>query len=118
MGIIRSLLYSLASAMAVPTKSMKGMKSMKATKGVIARGRVAKSMVLSGKKVKTVGGLTQDKLVKNKNGKVVSKAYSARSKKQFVKNGLGKWNAALKQAKKALNLTGFVLIGGKTAKGK
>merc|ERR1712187_938755 len=78
-------------------------KAMKAKKvSVIAKGKMAKPSVLSGRKAKTQGGLTKDKLVKNKAGRVVSKAMSARAKK----------------ARKELGLTGFVAIGGKSAAGK
>merc|ERR1712066_84610 len=96
---------------------MKGaMKAMK--KSVIARGKGAKARVFSGKKAKTSSGLTKDKLMKNKAGKVVSKQRSAASKKNWVKNGLKAWSEAVKKARKELGLTGFVAIGGKSAAGK
>merc|ERR1711896_124007 len=47
----------------------------------IAKGRMAYSMLLKGKKEKTVGGLTAKDLTKNKYGKVVSKKASAKAKK-------------------------------------
>merc|ERR1719231_822312 len=50
---------------------MKAMKKKSVSK--IARGRLAKVMVLRGSKAKTVGGMTAKDLVKNKNGSVVSK---------------------------------------------
>merc|ERR1711876_74249 len=56
---------------------MKTMKAMKA-KSVIAKGVMAKSQVFKGLKSKTQSGLTKDKLVKNKSGKIVSKARSPR----------------------------------------
>merc|ERR1711957_976368 len=93
-------------------------KSMKAKNSKVARGRGAKARVLSGKKTKTSGGLTKDKLMKNKSGKVVSKKASAASKKRYENGGLKAWNMAVKQARKALGLTGFVPIGGKTGQGK
>merc|ERR1712083_1100151 len=104
------------ATMAIPMKGMKGMKSMKSSK--VARGRGAKARVFSGKKVKTSGGLTKDKLCKNKNGKVVSKARSAASKKAFAQGPLKAWSLAVKQARKALDMTGFVPIGGKSARGR
>merc|ERR1719471_871764 len=58
------------------------MKAMK-RKSVIATGKRAKSSVFRGFKVKTSGGLTKDKLVKNRSGKIVSKARSAHAKKMF-----------------------------------
>merc|ERR1712061_775081 len=94
----------------------KSSKAMKVSR--IARGRGAKSRVFSGKKVKTSGGLTKDKLCKNKNGKVVSKARSAASKKAFAQGPLKAWSLAVKQARKALDMTGFVPIGGKSARGR
>merc|ERR1712157_660709 len=86
-------------------------KAMKAKKvSVIAKGTGAKARVFSGKKSKTQSGLTKDKLIKNKRGKVVSK--------KWVENGLKAWSDAVKKARKELGLTGFVAIGGKSAAGK
>merc|ERR1719230_1376154 len=51
-------------------------------------------------------------------GKVVSKARSDHGKKLFVKNGLKAWSEAIKKARKALGLTGFVAIKGRSAQGK
>merc|ERR1712242_119287 len=97
-------------------KAMKGMKVMKAKRvSVIAKGKMAKAVVFRGSKVKTSGGLTKDKLVRNKSGKIVSKAASARSKKAYATSGIKAWADAIKSARKALNLTGFVAIGGKSA---
>merc|ERR1712190_181676 len=96
------------------------MKAMKAKKkvSVIAKGRSAKARVFSGKKLKTQGGLTKDKLMKNRAGKIVTRKASAAGKKSYVKNGLKAWADAVKKARKELNLTGFVAIGGKSAIGK
>merc|ERR1712217_875520 len=91
-------------SMAIPMKRMKSSKAMKVSR--IARGRGAKSRVFSGKKAKTVGGLTKDKLCKNKNGKVVSKAASARGKRFWARSPLKAWSLAIKEARKALDLTG------------
>merc|ERR1711974_434168 len=85
---------------------------------VIAKGRLAKAVVFRGTKVKTVVGLTKDKLVRNKSGKIVSKASSARAKRAYATSGIKAWADAIKAARKALNLTGFVAIGGKSATGK
>merc|ERR1712003_361672 len=98
---------------------MKGMKVMKAKKvSIIAKGKSAKARVFSGRKEKTSTGLTKDKLMKSKSGKVVSKKASAHGKKQYVKNGLMAWADAVKKARKELGLTGFVAVGGKSAAGK
>merc|ERR1711862_338661 len=94
------------------------MKSKKAKRvTVIAKGKRARAAVFSGRKEKTASGLTKAKLMKNSLGKIVSKARSAASKKRFAK-GLGLWTSAVKTARKALILTGFVAINGKTAEGK
>merc|ERR1719219_1347362 len=94
------------------------MKAMKKSKSKIATGKRAKSSVFRGTKVKTSGGLTKDKLVRNKSGKIVSKAASARAKRAYATSGIKAWSDAIKAARKALNLTGFVAIGGKSATGK
>merc|ERR1740123_1610700 len=95
------------------------MKVMKAKRvSVIAKGKRAKSAVFSGKKEKTQSGLTKSSLVRNKNGKVVSKAASAASKRRYANSGIKAWANAVKAARKALNLTGFVAIGGKSPTGK
>merc|ERR1719389_1463052 len=66
-------------------KAMKAMKIMKRKKRVskIARGKLAKSRVLRGLKEKTSGGLRADALMRNKQGKVVSKRASANGKRAF-----------------------------------
>ncbi|CAE8624004.1 unnamed protein product, partial [Polarella glacialis] len=90
-------------------------KAMK--KSTIAKGKRAKSSVFRGSKAKTSGGLTKEKLTKNKGGKVVSKASSARAKKAYSKT-IGGWNTAVMAARKALAIKGFCAIGGKSAQGK
>merc|ERR1719336_3864605 len=112
---------------------MKAMKSMKGTKvmkkamkkamkvkraSIIARGKLAKALVFRGSKQKTPGGLTKDTLTKSKTGKIVSKAMSARAKKNWANSALKKWIDAVKQARKALGVTGFCAVNGKTAQGK
>merc|ERR1719378_798187 len=81
--------------------AMKAMK--KKTVSRIARGRMAKVMVLRGTKEKTIGGMKASDLTKNKQGRVVSKKQSARGKK----NG---WMVAVKKARAELKLKGFVAI--------
>merc|ERR1719205_275287 len=100
-------------AMKSMKKSMKAMKSMKkrAMKvSIIGKGRMAKSQVFKGKKVKTVGGLKKTDLTKSKYGKVVSKKRSAVGKSL-------KWPKAVAAARKALKLKGFVAVGGKSKQG-
>merc|ERR1719362_1582781 len=90
------------------------MKVMKAKRvSVIAKGKMARAAVYSGRKEKT-----QASLIKNKGGKIVSKARSALAKKNFNTSGLKAWCDAVKAARKALNLSGFVAVGGKSATGK
>jgi len=74
--------------------------------------------VLAGKKQKTTSGLTKDKLMKNKYGKIVSKARSALSKRRYATSSIKTWAEAVKTARKSLSLTGFVAINGKSAQGK
>merc|ERR1712186_210234 len=84
----------------------------------LAKGKLARAIVFRGSKEKTASGMTKANLIKNKNGKIVSKAASARAKKAFANSGIKAWADAVKKARKALNLTGFVAIGGKSATGK
>merc|ERR1719415_325168 len=97
-------------------KAVKAMKAMKVKRSsVIARGKMARSIVFRGSKQKTTGGLTKDTLAKSKSGKIVSKAASARAKKAFAKSALKKWCDACKAARKELKISGFCPVGGKTA---
>jgi len=101
-------------------KAMKGAAAMKAMKAKsvskIAKGRLAKAMVLHGKKEKTVGGLTKESLIKNKRGKVVSKRKSASGKRSF--KHIESWVDSVVGARKALNVSGFVAINGASLQGK
>merc|ERR1712007_61388 len=119
---------------ALPMKKAAPMKAMKAKKAapmgamkkvmmakkvsVIAKGKMQKAVVFSGRKVKTSTGLTKANLLKSKSGKIVSKARSQISKKAYANSAIKKWADAMKAARKALNLKGFVPMGGKTAQGK
>merc|ERR1712003_31611 len=102
---------------AMKAASMKAMKKVKKV-SIVARGKLAKVAVFKGKKVKTVGGLTKATLTKSKSGKIVSKAASARAKKNWASSALKKWCDACKQGRKALGIKGFCAVGGKTAQGK
>merc|ERR1712024_206390 len=84
----------------------------------IAKGKLSKVVVFRGSKEKTSGGLTKGQLVKNKTGKVVSKAASAACRKRYAGSKAQAWAKACTAAKKALGISGFVAIGGKTAQGK
>merc|ERR1719245_922469 len=101
------------------TKAMKSMKVMKAKKiSMIAKGTRAKWSVFRGTKTKTVGGLTKDKLMLNKRGKVVSKAGSAASKKRYATSMTKAWIQSIVAARKHMSITGFCPMNGKTAEGK
>merc|ERR1719377_298281 len=101
-------------------KAMKAIKAMKAMKkkfvSKIAKNINARATVLHGHKEKTKTGLTKADLMKNKNGKIVSKKSSAHGKKAY--KNIQAWTKAVQQAKKALGLSGFIIVGGKTAQGK
>merc|ERR1719420_448513 len=94
-------------------KAMRAMKAMKAMKkkivSKIAKGKMAYAVVLRGNKEKTVGGLTKSDLTRNKSGRIVSKKRSAFAKKTFATT-VGPWMKAVKKARAALKLKGFVAI--------
>merc|ERR1711985_212705 len=94
-------LATLLSAMAKAMKAMKAMKKKRVSK--TATGIFRKVLVLRGTKEKTVGGLTAKDLVKNKNGRVVSKKKSALGK-------ANPWMIAVKKARTALKIKGFSAI--------
>merc|ERR1719327_2502874 len=90
------------------------MKSKKVSK--VAKGRFAKAVVLRGGKQKTSGGLTRELLMKNKRGKVVSKKSAAAGKRAY--KNIQDWVSSVVAARKALQVTGFVAINGKSLQGK
>merc|ERR1711988_1518940 len=92
-------------------KAMKGKRVSK-----VARGRFAKAMVLSGRKEKTPGGLTKALLMRNKRGKVVSKRASASGKR--ASRNIQDWVSSVVAARKALQVTGFVAVNGRSLQGK
>merc|ERR1739844_257328 len=104
---------AMKKAMGAPMKAKKAMKVSK-----VAKGKNARAVVFRGGKEKTGSGMTKDKLVKNKSGKIVSKASSARAKKAWAASSLKKWIDAVKQARKVLKVTGFCAVNGKTAQGQ
>ena len=82
----------------------------------IAHGKRAKSSVFRGTKVKTSGGLKKSDLIKNKNGKIVSRRRNLAGKKNYKR--IAKWISAVQKARKALNIKGFQAVGGKTTRGR
>merc|ERR1719261_881718 len=90
-------------------KAMKAMKAMKKkTVSKIAKGKRARSVVFKGSKEKTKTGLTKSDLIKNSQGRIVSKKASAAAKKKY-KNIKG-WIEAVQKARKELGVKGFVAI--------
>merc|ERR1719245_1674467 len=119
---VQSSAMKAAMKVAMTMKGMKGMKAMKAMKvkrtSIIARGKHARALVFRGSRQKTQGGLTKDLLMRNKSGRVVSKARSVLSKKQWASSAMKKWCDAVRQARNELGITGFCAVNGKTAQGK
>merc|ERR1712093_849343 len=101
MGSIRTVQLLNQALLPAMAKAMKAMK--KKTVSKVAKGRFSKVLVLRGTKAKTVGGLTAKDLIKNKNGRVVSKKRSARGK-------ANPWMIAVKKARAALKVKGFSAI--------
>ena len=92
-----------------PKKAKKTKKRKAKRVSTIARGKRKRAAVFGkGPKTKTSGGLTKADLMKNKNGRIVSKKASAAGKKRY-KNISG-WTAAVAKARKALGCKGFVAI--------
>merc|ERR1712124_181757 len=73
----------------------------------IAKGKMSRAVVMRGSKEKTATGMTKADLTRNKNGKIVSKKQSALAKKRFATT-VGPWMKAVKKARAALKLKGFV----------
>merc|ERR1719401_3250162 len=73
-------------------------------------------MVFKGRKEKTVGGVKREGLMKNSQGKVVSKRASAHGKKMF--RNVKSWLDSVMEARRALLLSGFVCINGRSLQGK
>merc|ERR1712045_545385 len=95
-------------------KEMKAKKPK--AKSKVASGRYAKALVLRGSKEKTTGGLKKEALIKNKRGKVVSQKASAAGKKAY--ENIKKWTESVNEARKALNMEGFVSVNGKSSMGQ
>merc|ERR1712066_160596 len=75
---------------------------------IVAKGPRMRSAVFHGTKHHTASGHKKSDLKKNKRGKIVTKASSAAGKKAY-KNIAG-WTSAVKKAKAALKLKGFVAV--------
>ena len=77
------------------------------------RVRGSKAQVFRGTRQKSMSGFTKDMLMKNKNGKIVTKKQHAAGKRAF-KNIRG-WTQAVSKARKALGITGFCAVKKGTA---
>mmetsp|Transcript_34271 Transcript_34271/g.91536 ORF Transcript_34271/g.91536 Transcript_34271/m.91536 type:complete len:127 (-) Transcript_34271:261-641(-) len=104
---------------ATPKKAMKVGKAMKAMKeSRIARGRLMRAAVLSGRKEKTYTGLRASDLKRNKVGKIVTKRKSALAKKRYEGSKLQQWVKAVTVARKQLSLSGYVGLNSPTPEGR
>lgn len=77
----------------------------------------ARRAVMRGAANTTAGGLTKDDLMKNKNGRIVSKKSHERGKMSYAKHLKG-WVASVAAARAALDITGFVAVGGASEVGQ
>ena len=107
----------MKSAMKKGGKKKSAMKGMRRRKAMKTSVRGKKWQVFAGTRQKSGGGLKKGDLIKNKNGKVVSKKLSVKGKALFKKYGQS-WMKAVAQARKALAIKGFQAVGGKSAKGQ
>merc|ERR1712039_1083967 len=82
----------------------------------VASGRLAKSLVLAGKRERTSGGLKKDDLIRNKRGKIVSKRRAAQGRRCYKQ--IEDWVNAIVKAREGLQVKGFVAINGRTVQGK
>eukprot|EP00438_Fugacium_kawagutii_P030635 Skav204328 [mRNA] locus=scaffold1960:17677:39417:- [translate_table: standard] len=98
-----------------PGKSSKGRKGKKSK---VAVGRWSKWRVYVGWKEKTVGRLKKKDFKKNRRGRVVYKKMSDQAKERMKTSKISTWYQSVKEARRALNLVGFVPVGGKTVTGQ
>lgn len=77
----------------------------------------ARRDVLKGLREKTSSGLTKDDLIINRRGAVVSKKLHERGKLVYAKTLKG-WTEACVAARAALDITGFVAVGGSSERGQ
>ena len=105
--ILLASVKSFKTSLRAMAKAMKAMKAMKRV-SKFAKGRYAKSVVFRGTKTSTVGGLTKSSLMRNKNGKIVSKKASANGKKAYAR--IKGWTLAVTKARKELKIKGFIAV--------
>ncbi|CAE7700101.1 unnamed protein product [Symbiodinium pilosum] len=112
---MKTVMKKAMKASPMKAKAMKAMK--KKAISIIARGKLAKVAVFKGRKEKTSTGLQKTHLMKNKNGRVVTKKQHAKGKELFKKFAQ-RWLDAVMKARKELGIKGFCAVGGKTPQGK
>lgn len=96
---IKAMIAKQASMMKAATKK---------TVSKVATGKRAWVQLMTGQKEKTRKGLRKSDLMRNKEGRIVSKKRSANGKINFT--NIARWVAACKRARDELGLTGFVAI--------
>merc|ERR1712144_151599 len=107
MGVYIAITQTLkmAKMMKSMAKSMK-MRSMKAKKAMKSMRKMRRAMKKTAKSYKTSAGAKRavfsGRIMKTKGGLAAAK------------KKLGKWNAAVKAARKALGIKGFQTVGGKS----
>lgn len=110
--VVRAPPLATMKSMKVMTPPKSFLKAMKAAKA-LKKNKVTKTgtkwQVLKGVKVKTKGGMRASDLMKNKNGKVVSKKKHLQGRSAYDKH-LAKWVGACSKARTELNLKGFVAV--------
>merc|ERR1712107_776342 len=74
------------------------------------KGQASTSQCVQWQKGETNSGMKKNDLIKNKNGRIVSKKSSAASKKRFQGSRIQKWMKACAAARKELKITGFVAL--------
>jgi DVNP family len=82
---------------------------------------VNRRAVVNGEISATPGGLAKKdiKVIKvKKSDGTVSMRYVSKENQKKAKNNFGEWNSAVKKARKELDLTGFVPVGGSSLDGK
>ena len=91
------------------SSTMAAMKAMKAKQiSKIAKGVKSLHSVFSRRKTSTQGGLKESDLMRNKQGKIVTKAQYAAGKKAYYR--IKGWVLAVKRARKDLGVKGFVVL--------
>merc|ERR1740130_2010067 len=111
----RGAMKSKRGAMKAASEPMKGKKKT-GRAPIIGRGRLARYMVMSGRRVKTTGGLTKAKMMVNKRGKIVSRKAHASGHKRYKQ--IKGWVDGVIAARHFLKAEGFVAINGRSLLGK